>query len=151
MRLLGIDFGTKRVGLAYGDEVGVAVPIEPAIEAKLSDRLDRIGREIEKRRVEAIVIGLPLHMDGTAGQRVEQVEAFIAQLEKRFALPVHRVDERLSSYQVENQLRSMGQKQDDRKSGKLDSRAAALILQDYLDANQPVPEALGDWDDEDDD
>lgn len=139
MRLLGIDYGTRRIGLAFADEVGIAVPIPPAIEPELRQRLAHIGQELQQRRIEAIVIGLPLHMDGTAGKRVEQVEAFIKQLEKTYSLPVHRIDERLSSSHVEAELRSMGRKQDDPKSGKLDSRAAALILQDFLEAHQPTP------------
>ena len=91
----------------------------------------QIESVIKARRVVRLVVGYPLNMDGSVGFKAKEVDEFIEVLEKRFKLPVHRVDERLSSHSVEQGLR--GQKKPDRKSGEIDSRAAALILQDFVE------------------
>ncbi|MFP4166902.1 MAG: Holliday junction resolvase RuvX [Opitutales bacterium] len=132
MKYLGIDWGEKRIGLAYADEVGIATPLPAAVDRTKKERLARIARMVEERGIDALVVGYPLNMDGSAGFKAREVDAFIANLEKRFRLPVHRVDERLSSHAVEEGLR--GRKKPDRRSGEIDSRAAALILQDFLEA-----------------
>lgn len=145
MRCLGIDYGEKRIGLAYGDELGVATPLPAAVEADGAQRLDCIKKIIQERRVTDLVVGYPLNMDGSAGFKAHEVDGFIGELERRFALPVHRVDERLSSHAAEQALGLRGRKERAaRKSGKVDSAAAALILQDWLDqwtgVNLSVPE-----------
>ena len=131
---LGIDFGEKRIGLAFGDDLGVAIPIDPSIGNSQEVRIQIIADTITKRKIDELVVGYPLNMNGTKGPRVRQVDRFINKLEVRFKLPVHRVDERLSSHQVESQLKQMKQKLD-RASGELDSRAASLFLQEFLDQN----------------
>ena len=75
---------------------------------------------------------MPYNMNGSSGFKAKEVEAFIEQLKSRFQLPVTTVDERLTSHQVEQELK-LQKRQVDRRSGEIDSRAAALILQDYLD------------------
>lgn len=148
MRCLGIDFGTVRIGLSYGDEIGVAVPIPAATAATEDERLDRIGNEITRRRIQQLVVGYPLNMDGSTGFKAREVDAFIARLEQRFGLPVVRVDERLSSYAADAVAmpaarkrggRSKQAAQRERRSGERDSRAAAVILQDYLDQQMSLP------------
>lgn len=131
-RVLGIDFGEKRIGLAFGDELGVATPIQAAVDSNLQKRLETIASTIQERSIQELVVGYPLNMNGTKGERVKQVDAFILKLENKFNLPVHRVDERLSSHQVEMAFRG-SKKKWDRKSGDLDSRAASVFLQEYLD------------------
>lgn len=132
MNVLGIDYGEKRIGLSFGDSLGLAVPITAAVEPSESDRFARIQSVIRARRIERLVVGMPYNMDGSSGFKAKEVDGFIEQLKARFQLPVSIVDERLTSHQVEQQLRVQNRKVD-RRSGEIDSRAAALILQDYLD------------------
>ena len=137
MNTLGIDYGEKRVGLAFGDKLAVAPPLPAATESKKAERIAHIQTVIKERRIREIVIGYPYNMDGSVGFKAKEVDAFIGALENAgIDLPIHRVDERLTSHQVETQLRSMNQKWD-RKSGEVDSRAATLILQDFLDMRYP--------------
>ncbi len=132
MRYLGIDWGEKRIGLAYADEVGVAVPLPAAVASTKRARMQQIERMIQERAIAELVVGYPLNMNGSVGFKAHEVDAFIKDLEKRFQLPVHRIDERLSSHAVEQGLRGQ-KKKPDRKSGEIDSRAAALILQDFVE------------------
>lgn len=143
MNILAVDYGHKRIGLAYADsELGVAVPIPAAVESSGEERLKHIASEIEKRKIEKIVVGYPLNMDGSAGSKAKEVDAYISRLSMLFGLPIEKADERLSSYQAETDLYSMTGKapktvaarQKHRRSGDIDSRAAALFLQEYLDS-----------------
>jgi len=139
-RFLGIDYGEKRIGLSYGDELGLAVPLPAAVEKSKKERLAHIEKIIGERNITDIVIGYPLNMDGSAGFKAKEVEAFVELLLKRFPHPVHRADERLSTHQAASDLRATGKKAI-RKSGEIDSRAAMVILQDFLDENQIIPPA----------
>lgn len=132
MNVLGIDYGEKRIGLSFGDTLGLAVPIPAAVESSEEARLNHIQSVIRERRIARLVVGMPFNMDGSAGFKAQEVEGFIETLKARFQLPVSTVDERLTSHQVEEHLKGEKRKVD-RRSGEVDSRAAALILQDYLD------------------
>lgn len=138
MRLLGIDYGEKRIGLATADELGVATPLPAAIEATEEERLKTIAQHITQRRVEAIVIGYPYNMNGSIGFKAKEVDAFVERMEKVIDLPVHRVDERLTTHAAQQGTEAMGRKgkrdRRTRASGQIDSAAAALILQDFVDA-----------------
>jgi len=139
LNYLGIDWGEKRIGLAYADEVGIAVPLPAAVAASKKARLQHIEAMIEQRGIQMIVCGYPLNMNGSIGFKAKEVDVFIEAIEKRFRLPVHRIDERLSSHSVEQGLKGQ-KKKIDRRSGEIDSRAAALILQDFIEEqrlNQP--------------
>lgn len=141
MRFLGIDYGTRRVGLAYGDDLGIATPLPALTQNDADKRRAALAEVVRQRRITEIVIGYPLNMDGTAGFKAKEVDAFVEQLRADFGLPVHTVDERLTSHLAEA---GMNQKQlrDIRAKGVIDSRAAAIILQDYLDQRFPaVPPA----------
>lgn len=136
---LGIDWGEKRIGLAFADELGIALPLPAAVAASKKGRMQQIESTIQEKQVDSLVVGYPLNMDGSVGFKAREVDAFIAELEKRFRLPVHRVDERLSSHSVEQGLKGQKRKPN-RQSGEIDSRAAALILQDFIEEqrqNQP--------------
>ena len=133
LNYLGLDWGEKRIGLAYADSVGVAVPLPAAVGKLKEARIRHIASIIENRKIGEIVCGYPLNMDGSVGFKAREVDAFILEIEARFKLPVHRADERLSSYAVE-QIMKQQKKQFDRRSGEVDSRAAALILQDFVEA-----------------
>lgn len=139
MRCLGIDYGERRVGLAFGDELGVAVPLPAAVERDVDLRLAQIVRVAEERRVTDVVVGYPFNMDGTVGFKAREVDAFIEQLTKLLPLPVHRVDERLTSRAASEHLPN--RRDDDlRRSGRIDSMAASLILQEFLDRHPPPAE-----------
>jgi putative Holliday junction resolvase len=136
MRFLGIDYGTRRIGLAAGDELGIATPLPALVEADLTARRRALASVIRQRRIGEIVLGYPLNMDGSAGFKAKEMEALAAELRVEFGLPVHLVDERLTSHLAEQ---GMNQKQlrEIRAKGIIDSRAAAVILQDYLDQRFP--------------
>ncbi len=136
MRFLGIDPGTRRFGLATGDELGVATPAPALVEPDLAARRAALAQVVRSRRIDEIVLGYPLNMDGSAGFKAKEAEALAEELRREFGLPVHLVDERLTSHVVE---RGMNQRQlrEIRARGIIDSRAAAVILQDYLDQRFP--------------
>jgi len=140
MRCLGIDYGTRRIGLSYGDELGVATPLPAIKEADETKRWAALKSLITQRRITEIVVGHPLNMDDTAGPKAKEAEAFAARLRAAFDLPVHLIDERLTSYEAESTI-AKAKRRDVRASGIIDSRAATLILQDFLDQKIPPPAA----------
>lgn len=147
MKILGLDYGHKRIGLAFADELGVAFPIPAAVENSVEARLNHIALEIERRKPDMLLIGYPYNMDGSASQKMKEVDAFIEILKSRFSLPVNTSDERLSSFQAEADLdafapkksrkKTIAARQKYRRSGDIDSRAIAIVLQDYID-NRPA-------------
>jgi len=143
MRCLGLDYGTRRIGLAYGDELGVATPLPALVGADPAKRWAALAEVVRRRRITEIVLGHPLNMDGTAGAKAREVEAFAARLRNEFGLPVHLADERLTSYEAEetlapSRLRAL------RKSGLVDSRAATILLRDFLEERRPGPPPASD-------
>jgi putative Holliday junction resolvase len=136
MRCLGIDFGEKRVGLSYGDELGVATPLPALTDPSPEARFKKLAAIIHQRRVTDLVLGHPLNMDDSAGFKAKEVEAFAARLLAAFGRPVHLVDERLTSYEAEQSV-PKPKRRAARASGLVDSRAACLILQDFLNQHQP--------------
>lgn len=138
MRCLGIDYGTRRIGLSYGDAIGVATPLPALVQATPEQRWAALRQVIRQRQVTDLVLGYPFNMDGTAGFKAREVDAFAEQLRRDFGLPVHLVDERLTSYEAESTI-GKAQRRQVRASGLVDSRAATIILQDYLDQKLPPP------------
>jgi putative holliday junction resolvase len=136
MRFLGIDYGTRRIGLAHGDELGLAMPLPALTEADPKHRRLALAAVVKQRRIDELVLGYPYNMDGTVGFKAKEVDAFAESLRAEFGLPVHLIDERLTSHMAEA---GMNQKQlrEIRAQGIVDSRAAAIILQDYLDERYP--------------
>lgn len=136
MRFLGIDYGERRIGLSFGDELGVATPL-PAILAPEDDkRFAALEAMIRERKIAELVIGHPLNMDDSVGPKAKEIERVAERLRTRFGLPVHLVDERLTSYEAESTIEK-SKRRGVRASGIIDSRAATLILQDYLDQRFP--------------
>ncbi len=131
MRCLGIDYGTRRIGLSYGDELGVATPLAALTDADADKRWAGLVAVIAQRRITDVVIGFPLNMDDTVGFKAKEVEAFAARLRAEVKLPVHLVDERLTSYEAESTI-AKSKRRNVRASGIIDSRSATLILQDFL-------------------
>jgi putative pre-16S rRNA nuclease len=139
MRCLGIDYGTKRVGLAHGDDIGVATPLPALVDADAATRWKKLGEIIGHRRITDLVLGYPYNMDGSVGFKAKEVDAFAGELRKQFGLPVHLIDETLTSYAAESSIAKKARREV-RDSGLVDSRAACLILQDFLD--QKIPPIL---------
>lgn len=144
MYYLGIDYGQKRIGLSYGDELGIATPLPPLVRPV--DIWSAFQRIIREKKIEAFVVGYPIGMNDKPTQWTHEVEAFGEELHKRFSLPVYWSDERLTSYQVEQdladaQLRPKAKfRISHRRTGVDDSRAATLILQDFLNEQLSLPE-----------
>ena len=138
MRCLGIDYGTRRIGLSYGDELGVATPLPALTEPDPAARRLALGAVVARRRITDLVVGYPLNMDDSIGPKAKEVEAFAGWLREQFALPVHLIDERLTSYEAESTI-AKTKRRDVRGSGVIDSRAATLILQDFLNLKFPPP------------
>lgn len=138
MRCLGIDYGARRIGLSYGDELGVATPLPALTDADPAKRSAALAAVVRQRRVTDIVVGHPLNMDDSAGPKAKEAEAFAEALRREFGLPVHLVDERLTSYEAESTI-ARARRRQVRASGIVDSRAATLILQDFLDQKIPSP------------
>jgi putative Holliday junction resolvase len=133
MRVLGIDYGRKRLGLALSDEGGVlASPLATWNRARaLETDLSNITRLAGDRRVGRIVVGLPLNMDGTEGEMAREVHAFVRALAKEARCPVDTFDERLTSSETQRAMIEAGLSRRRRKEER-DVLAAVLILQGYL-------------------
>jgi putative Holliday junction resolvase len=130
MRILAIDHGTKRLGLALSDELGVTAQPLPFVEA---DRLERVVEIVRERQVARIVIGLPRNMDGTYGPAADAVRQFADRVRAIVSVPIETWDERLTTVQAERVLIEGDVRRAKRKE-KRDSMAAQLLLQSYLDA-----------------
>ncbi|MDD7283407.1 MAG: Holliday junction resolvase RuvX [Clostridium sp.] len=136
MRILGLDYGSKTVGVAVSDATClIAQPLE-TIERKQENKLRqtyaRIEALIEEHEAGKIVVGLPKMMNNTEGSRVEATREFAADLERRTGLPVIFVDERLTTVEANRILEATGVCVSGRKE-HIDKMAAAIILQSYLD------------------
>lgn len=136
MRILGLDFGSKTVGVAVSDGLRLTAQgvetIERKDENKLRKTCARIEELIAEYEITEIVLGLPKNMNNTEGERVEKTKAFGEMLERRTGLPVHYWDERLTTVAAEQILIESGVRRENRKA-VIDKVAAGLILQGYLD------------------
>lgn len=137
MRVIGLDYGTKTVGVALSDETGlIAQPLETITRkhaAKLRQTYARIEEIIAKYGVETIVLGLPKNMNNTEGERADDTRNFKEDIERRTGLPVVLVDERLTTVEAERILDASGVRKGEQKI-YVDKMAAAIILQNYLDS-----------------
>ena len=133
--LLGFDFGTQRIGIAVGQELTHSVTPLTTLKARNSKPdWEQISQLISEWQPDLLIVGLPLHMDGSEQTMTDAARRFGNQLKGRYNLPVEMVDERLSSYEAEELLQqqpaSRRKKQD---KGYIDQLAAQLILQSWLD------------------
>lgn len=138
MRIVGLDHGAKRIGVAVGDtETGMAFA-RPAIKRRNLDHdLALVGELCTVEGATAVVIGLPLLLDGTEGEQARVARAFGDRL-AAIGLRVAFEDERLTSWEAQRRASEEGRRPT-RDSGEIDSAAARLILQQYLDARPPTP------------
>lgn len=137
MRVLGLDFGQKTIGVAVSDPFGWTAQgieiIKRQQETNLKDSIARIGEIIKEYNVEKIVLGYPKNMNNTIGERGEKTEAFKKKLEKAFNLPVILWDERLSTVGAERTLLEADLSRKKRKN-VIDKMAAVFILQGFLNS-----------------
>ena len=130
MRILGVDHGRQRIGLAISDETGTVAQSIGYVRANISE----VVRVATERAAGKFVVGLPRRLDGTASEQTDHTLAFIAALERATPLPVERWDERLTTAQATRVLIEGNVRRKDRKE-KVDQLAAQLLLQNYLDAH----------------
>ena len=135
-RIMGLDYGSKTVGVAVSDPLGITAQAVEIIrrkeENKLRKTLARIEELILEYDVEKIVLGLPLHMNGDEGIRAQVSLEFKEKLERRTGLPVVMYDERLTTVEADEIMMEVGVRREDRKK-YVDMIAAQIILQDYMD------------------
>ena len=134
--ILGIDFGTRRIGLAVSDrDASIAFPVGAHDCSDRRRDLEALAALARERGVRRIVVGLPLHMDGGAGEMAAAARAFADELAEVSGLPVELLDERWTSLEADRALRDSGRsaRRRKRRKGEVDSVAAALILGTYLE------------------
>ena len=147
MKLLALDVGDRRVGVAVSDDTGlIASPLTVIRRASKVEDFSKIARLVQERKIEGMVVGHPLNRDGSVGpqaQRVERYAAALAQylLTRGLDLPVHLWDERMSTRRAQEAMIAAGRKAKDRRQ-RIDAAAAAVILQDYLDEHRQSLEIL---------
>lgn len=136
MRLMGLDVGSKTVGVAISDPLGFTaqgLEIIPINENKWEFGLERLAELVKDYKVQKFVIGLPKNMNNTSGPRVEASQAYGDKLKERFDLPVDYQDERLTTVQAERMLVEEADISRGKRKKVIDKLAAQLILQNYLD------------------
>ena len=134
MRILALDHGTKRVGVAVSDEMYIiAQPLEYIAPEPFAAFLVRLKQIITDKEIGQILVGMPRNMDGSYGPAALKVQAFVAALKDAVTIPIKLWDERLTSTQAQRFLIQGGVRRDQRKE-KVDKTAAAILLQSYLDS-----------------
>lgn len=138
MRLLGLDFGSKTVGVAVSDPLGLTATAIEIVRRQSSNKLRktlaRIEEIIKEYDIDTIVLGYPVMLDGTAGERVEKTKEFATMLERRTGKEIIFQDERLTTVEAYEIMDLMGIKKEDRYD-YVDMIAAKVILEDYLNDN----------------
>lgn len=142
---MGLDYGTKTVGVALSDELLLSAQPKETIKRERADKLRRTLARIEEivaeNDVVLIVLGLPLNMDDTTGERAQAALEFKDRIERRCSVPVVMNDERLTTVEADRMLNEMGVKPENRKA-VIDQIAASLILSDYMENHKDVIEKL---------
>ena len=134
MRILAIDHGTKRMGIAISDELKmIAQPLEYIPAEPFADFLERLKQLLLDKEVELVLVGMPRNMNGTYGPAALKVEEFVAVLRTAITVPIKTWDERLTSAQA-NRFLLEGNVRRDKRKEKVDKTAAAILLQSYLDS-----------------
>ncbi|MFO1497529.1 MAG: Holliday junction resolvase RuvX [Verrucomicrobiota bacterium] len=137
MRVLAIDHGTKRIGLALSDELGiVAQPFDTLAAAPFDRFLTRLKAILKEKQVELVLVGMPRNMDGSYGPAALKVQEFVAVLKDALPVAIQTWDERLTSTQANRYLLQADLSRTERRS-KVDKTAAAILLQSYLDSRAP--------------
>ena len=133
MRILALDHGTVRIGVAVSDEMKmIATPLEFIPAEPLAKFLERLKEIIRDKEVELILVGMPRNMDGSYGPAALKVREFVEALKEAVTIPIKTLDERLTTVQANRLLIQANVRRDKRKE-KVDKTAAAILLQSYLD------------------
>ena len=133
MRILALDHGSKRIGVAVSDETKtIAQPLEFIPAEPFADFLERLKKLLVEKEIDLILVGLPRNMDGSYGPAALKVQAFVAVLKMVITVPIKTWDERLTSAQANKILIQANVRRAKRKE-KVDKMAAAILLQSYLD------------------
>ena len=132
MRVLGLDLGRRRIGLAISDPWGIALPAGTLTRRSLQQDLHWLREWAVEREVTRIVVGLPIHMNGSSGPEAEQARGFARKLGEATQLPVDLLDERWTTVEAERALRETGRRGRARRK-VIDSVAATILLQTYLE------------------
>jgi putative holliday junction resolvase len=134
MRILALDHGTRRIGIAISDELKmIAQPLEFVPAEPFADFLTRLKELLHHKEVDLILVGMPRNMDGSYGPAALKVQDFVAALRNAVTVPIQTWDERLTSVQA-NRLLIQGNVRRDKRKQKVDKMAAAILLQSYLDS-----------------
>lgn len=140
-RVLGVDFGRARIGVAISDELGMlAHPVETVPGVHIDAAAKHVARIARERNVERVILGMPRHMNGELGEAADEAKAFADKLRPLLPCPVVMWDERLTTMAANRALRDAGQKTRHTR-GIVDQVAAQMILQGYLDSVQGSIEA----------
>ena len=135
-RIMGLDYGSKTIGVAISDELGLTAQpfetIERSGENKLRRSLARISEIVKEKNIRKIVVGLPVNMSGENGERVALTLAFVEKLKSRVDVPIIMQDERLTTMEADEILDESGVKKKDRKQF-IDQIAAGIILREYME------------------
>ncbi len=143
LSVLGLDIGKKRIGIAGCDGTGlIATPIMTLERTGFSDDIEQLSALISQRQVTKLVIGLPYAMNGELGHQAQRIEKYANRLQRVLKLPMEYVDERLSSIEAENQLKTQRGFSPRRDKAKIDAHAAAIILQQWLNQRERQPSSF---------
>ncbi|MFN3531818.1 MAG: Holliday junction resolvase RuvX [Candidatus Brocadia sp.] len=133
MRILGIDYGEKRIGMAISDPLGITAQGLPTIEyTNIHEVLQRISNIIREKEVEMIVVGLPKHLNNSLGEKAQAAMEFVELLQKHMSIPITMIDERLSTVRAHKSMLE-GNLSRKKRRERVDMVAAQLILQNHLD------------------
>jgi putative Holliday junction resolvase len=134
MRILAIDHGTVRMGIAVSDEMKlIATPVEFVPAEPFASFLERLRELLQEKEVELVLVGMPRNMNGSYGPAAQKVQEFVAALKEAITVPIRTWDERLTSAQA-NRFLIEGNVRREKRKQKVDSMAAAILLQSYLDS-----------------
>lgn len=133
LRLLALDIGERRIGVAVSDDLGMFAHPRPALHIRSdAEAIDRIAALVDSEDAAEVVVGLPLNLEGKAAAQASRVRPLIRTLRNRLAIPVTEWDERLSSFEAARQVKGTARQ----RSGELDSAAAAVILQAVMESRR---------------
>jgi putative Holliday junction resolvase len=133
MRILALDHGTKRIGVAVSDETKtIAQPLEYIPAEPFADFLARLAVLLVEKEIDLVLVGLPRNLDGSYGPAAQKVETFVNMLQTAITVPIRTWDERLTSAQA-NRVLIQGKIRRNKRKEKVDKMAAAILLQSYLD------------------
>lgn len=136
MRILALDHGTKRIGVAVSDETKtIAQPLEYIPAEPFGAFIERLRKLLIEKEIDLILIGMPRNMDGSYGPAAHKVETFVGVLKTAVTVPIKLWDERLTSTMA-NRVMIQGNVRRDKRKEKVDAMAAAILLQSYLDMGQ---------------